>query len=322
MMSTLNKISELIEHINPEQNLLYKKWNIQHRDELFTQLYWSHHPMTEKYYFEANPSFYYEYKNIFDLGRYPIVMLRDGFLGILEFFLLHPKPHKDIDTTLLIPKQFECLVPKLWENQIASYNIYQKNPREDEKADQIFIYGTPTEELFIRKSHAEMAKEISEVIKPYKEYKIYFPIRDSILSNAEGKEKLFYIKFVKEIYRHVGFDANIFFHHIHENLKSLEGKKFDFYNLDKSKILIEDNYLDHFLYSIGGKNYIETTKISSGLNYDLSKGHAIEIQEIDFTKNCFSEFFLNFKLTGQRTRSIYEIFKDKTIRELYLKNFS
>lgn len=321
-MSTLNKISEMLENINPEQNLLYKKWNIQHRDELFTQLYWSHHPMTEKYYFEANPSFYYEYKNIFDLGRYPIVMLRDGFLGILEFFLLHPKPHKDIDTTLLIPKQFERLVPKPWESQVASYNIYQKKRETFTKADHIFIYATPTEELFINRSPAEMAKEISEVIKSYASYQIYFPIRDSILSDQAGKEKLFYIEFVKEIYRHVGFDANILFHHIHESLKFLEGKSFDFYNLDESKMLIEDNYLDHYLYSVGGSNYIESSRVNDGLTYDLSKGHGIEIQEIDFSKNCFSEFFLNFKLTGQRTRSIYEIFKDKKIRELYHKNFS
>lgn len=321
-MSTLNKISEIISLVNPEQDVLYKKWNIQHRDEYFTQVYWSYHPITDKYFFEGNPAFSYEYKNLFDFGRYPVTMLRDGFVGILEFFLIHPKPTSDFKSIILIPERFQKLVPKTWEGQVACYKIIPRNNSNSHQANFLMVHGLPTEELFLNQTVEDIAKEIKGYVEGYEDYFIYLPIRDSLLSKNEVREKVLYIELLKEIYRHVGFEAKVEFHKIQNILRLLETKKFDFINLDQDRFFVNDNYIDHHLYSIGGKN-LKPDSVSDGesLRYNLSKNHSVEITECRIEDKCFSEFFYYFKISGQKLRSIYEVFKDDKIRELHSKHF-
>lgn len=320
-MSTLNKIQEKIQKINIDQDLLYKKWNIQHRDELFTSAYWAYFPMTEKYFFEANPGFLYEYKNLFDFGRYPISLVRDGFLGILDFFLVHSKPPKDFTSIVLVPKKFERLVPKSWQEQVAVYEFFNKKEVPENKKE-VIIYGSPTAEIFYQKDISDVAKWVCDTISDYKKYHLMIPIRDSVIAPEKIKKKMHFIEFLKELYRNHGFDIEIHHNEVDEKIKSFEGSDFDYCGLDQDKIFINDNFLDHKLSSFGGFNKSWKSGPGEGMTYALSGSHGIEINELSFEDNIFSEFYLNFKLTGSRTKSIYQVFESNEIREIYLKHFS
>ncbi|MAZ49105.1 MAG: hypothetical protein CME65_11115 [Halobacteriovoraceae bacterium] len=320
-MSMLDRIEEKINKINIDQDILYKKWNIQHRDELFTSVYWSYFPMTEKYFFEANPAFFYEYKNLFDFGRYPLCLVRDGFLGILDFFLVHSKPSSDFASTLLIPKEFEKLVPKTWKDQVAVYEFYNKK-KNIEPSEQVVIYGTPTAEVFYQYSVSELAQWVSVLKAKYQQYLFCVPIRESLLASDKVNREMKFIQFLKEIYRHCGFDVDIFHDDIEKRMKNLEGSQFHYSSFDRSKIFISDNYYDHFLSSIGGTNLDWSFEKEGGLKYELSGEHGIRFSELNLDNNCFGEFFLQFKLSGSRTKSIYEIFQSPDVQKTYLKNFS
>ena len=83
-MTILNEIKSIINSNYLNSETLYNKWKVNFRDEHFEEIYWDNYPFMDKYYFEANPSYLYEYEDMFDLGRYPLVMLRDGLLGIFS----------------------------------------------------------------------------------------------------------------------------------------------------------------------------------------------------------------------------------------------
>ena len=320
-MSTLNKIKHIIMDSNPDQDILYKKWNIEHRDQFFTELYWSWHPQTEKYFFEGNPSFSYEYRNLFDMGRYPIVMLRDGFVGCLDFFFIHPSPPKDFKSLLLIPKKYEAIVPSSWKGQVGCYEIKQRQARYDEKS-HIFLFGYPTEALFLRQSPRELAESIGDLLQDFQEYSFFLPIRESKMSKEKVKLKAHYIEFLKELYRRIGFDVRLEFNNYQKMTRELQGRPFKFLNLDREKFVIYDNYIDHHLFSIGGECLVTPTlKEQEELSYQLSNNHYVSISEVDYSKNAFGQFFLHFKVNGMKLRSLYDIFKSDKIRELYFETF-
>ncbi len=110
-MSILSRVDELIQN-SANGDIHYKKWNVDFRDQYFKDVYWSYFPITEKYFFEGNPTFLYEYRNFNDLARYPLIIVRDGFAGILDFFLNHPIPPEDFRTILLIPKKIQVNILK------------------------------------------------------------------------------------------------------------------------------------------------------------------------------------------------------------------
>lgn len=319
----LNKIEEILNSITPEQDLLYKKWNIQHRDEFFTQIYWSYHPETEKYFFEGNPAFSYEYKNIFDFGRYPITMLRDGFVGVLEFFLLHPIPPKDFKSVILIHKKYERLIPKSWKDQVACYEIQQREDTFERQNNFLFCYGTATEQLFWNQSVDELAQKLSTEVKKYSDFLLYLPIRDSHLSSSPQK-KMHYLELLKELYRNIGFDIPIVHDSFDKILKRLETKNFDFLSMDTGKVFIADDYNSHVLFSLGGNQIVQKTYFEESddlMVCNLSSNHCIKVGEAQLGNTLFPEFFVDFKFNGQKTRSIYEVFKDLSFQEKFRKYF-
>ena len=79
----------------------------------------------------------------------PFYWCLDGFYGLFYFFLKNPKPLDKLETTFLVPKKFEYLVPKSWENNILLYSFdYLQN----NETDRTVLYGTVTSDVFLMKT--------------------------------------------------------------------------------------------------------------------------------------------------------------------------
>jgi len=319
-MCMLNKIKEIIE-TNSSEEILYKKWDTHHRDEYFSKIYWSYFPITKKYFFEANPSFFYEYKGLFDLGRYPITLLRDGFLGILDFFLLHPQPPKDYVSIILIPKKFEKLIPKQWANQVAVYEVIGINVNEKAKENLIF-HGLGVEENFWNESVESKLIKLKEISDEYQNVICLFPQRESMFSTREENEKNYALQLIKNTYKNFGFEANLIMD-INKFIEDFKFKNFTFKSLDGDNLFVCDNYLDHFFFQQNGVRLNESRieNKEEKLTYKLSLNHQIEITKYNSEESVFSDFFVNHKIL-KRTTSIYELFKYPEVKENYLKHFS
>ena len=102
--------------------------------------------MMESYFSELNASFVLEYQGLTSMSTYPFITLRDGYMGILYFFLKNPKPPKLFSTQILVPAKFEKLIPKTWKENVLVYEmIYDKT----EEAKKGLFYGLPAKENFV-----------------------------------------------------------------------------------------------------------------------------------------------------------------------------
>lgn len=326
MMSTLNKVRTMIQNYE-ESDILYKKWDIRHRDEYFSRVYWNQMPALEKYFFEANPSYFYEYQNMFDIGRYPLVMIRDGYVGILDFFFMHPVPTKDMPTIFMIPKKYKRLVPKKWKEQVVFYTIEENKKSEDTKK-LLIVHGPGLEDVFWKRTPEDIVSDLANLSTEYKKVYLLLPQRDSFLSTPKEQRNLYWLQLIKNVYKHFGFDVQMSLE-ISAFLKKLESKKvlsnFSFINIDQNQVFNADNYIDHYLWSKGGHRIeLEKENVlpnSDEVEYSLSPFHKIKISEYDVEESLFGEFYIIFKMMRKEGSSIYDIYQSRKFKELFIKYF-
>ncbi|MDP7321718.1 MAG: hypothetical protein QF441_13990 [Bacteriovoracaceae bacterium] len=317
----LDKIQKIIENNGKNDNdLYYKKWDTEFRDELFKEVYWSYFPITQKYYFEANPAFISEFRNLFDLGRFPLVMLRDGYVGLLDFFFQQAKPTLDLPSEILIHKKFEKLVPKGWEDRIHLYSFMNKG-EEKPCMENLVLHGIGTEELFWHSNLEQRLQALKDKCQGANIF-LFLPQRNSPLSRKEHQDMKFNLKTMQIIFKVFGDEVTVetdserFF-------KKFNFERFSFYNLDQSHVFVADNFLDHYLYSMGGSNFANEGEepIGDHLSYDLSLKHKIIIEPVNIAKSHFPEFYLPHKLSGKKDISLYHIFRSDVFKKLFIKHF-
>lgn len=321
MMSMLNKVSAIIDNTS-QDNILYKQKYIQYRDDYFSKVYWNYFPATDKYFFEGNPSFLHEYKNMFDCGSFPLIMARDGYVGILEFFFENPKPPRDFKSVILINKKFEKLIPKKWKDNVAVYSISanRKITKSDSKRFLI-IYGNTGEDIFWKDDPKILAKKYAEIASEFDDVICILPQKEPLLSSYIEQVKNHNLTLLKEIYRNFGFDVKIAynFNKFFENNKV---KHFSFLNIDQNNVFVSDSYYDYFLsckkgYSLNNQNNFST----NCLRYSLSQYHEVVIEEASLGESLFPEFFIQYKMFAGRTMSLYDIYQSKLFKKLYIKYF-
>lgn len=322
MTFMLDKVKEIISN-SSEDEILYKKWDTAHRSDYFSKVYWHYHPATEKYFFEGNPSFSHEYKNMFDCGRFPIIMLRDGYVGVLEFFILHPKPPRDFRSIVAINKKFTSLVPEKWKGYVVSYSVKQReDTRVKDSSELLVVYGFGTEDIFWKQSAEELIAEVANVSKGFKETVCIFPQRESMLSSGKEQVKNHALELIKRTYQHFGFDVKLAMN-FRGFFNNNQVEEFSFLGLDKNKAFISDNYFEHYMYSKGGRSLNEQEQVcSDNIEYNLSRFHKISFEDIDYSKCIFPEFYIQYKLLGGKDVSMYKIYQSEVFKKLFLKYFT
>ncbi len=319
-MSMLNKIEQIIDS-NGHGEIHYKKWDVEFRDDYFDKVYWSYFPITKKYYFEANPSFSYEYKNLFDLARYPMTLLRDGYVGLLDLFLTHPIPNSDIKTFILIDKKFESLIPKQWKKQVACYSIGPIKEKFQKKGETVIVHGLGVEETFWKESPKSLIENIKKITKEYKKIIFLTPQRESLMSTRDNQIKKYDLALFKALHEVYGFDIEIEMQS-EEYLSKFKMKEFSFYNINQSKVFVADDFIDHFFYSKGGYSLNQMNEIGEErLKYKLSRYHEISIENPSSKEGDFSKLYLPFKMSKKTDVSIYDIFQSDFYRKYFIANF-
>lgn len=322
MMSILDKLHKIISHEQGQFDSLYSKWKPNYQDEYFEKIHWDFYPFLEKYYFEANPSYFYEYKNLLDIGRYPVVMLRDGFLGVLSFFFKYHTPSDDLDTIILVHRKFEKLVPRNWNGRVALYDIVPRSDIPKKNNDSLVIYANPVAELLWDEDIKTIFKRYAEPINRYKNVSCIFPTRTlSIYGKNKPSQDCSYnllaqaktmISSIVSVYPSFDIFMNV-----------NKTAKFDFLNLDEAKIFNADNFVDHLLYSHGHQNMREfLTETEAHLGYNLSMGHQVRIFDCDVENSEFKKYYFHYKAEPQRFAGLYSVGEVPEIEHLYQQHFN
>jgi hypothetical protein len=319
-MSILDKIEEII--LKNEKGLLCEKGFNSFYSQDDKDNFWHYHPLNKDYYFEGNPSFTFEYRDIQEFVEYPIVMLRDGYAGLVSFFIKNPSPPEYLDTYLLIPKKFENLIPKQWEGKVACYHF--ENIKRDLSRKNLIIYGHGTEDVFWKEGPQEKLASLKKMTDEFNFEKTIclFPQRESKYSSGYEKSKKYDLALLKEMYRSFGFEIQ----HESDIIQFLDRNDisdFSFCSLDVNHIVYYDCYLKHKLYALGGISIdIEKYHIpEDSLRFSLSLNHEVVITQADLAKSIFPKIFISAKMNGFKDPKIESIFQSSEMKDIYLKNF-
>ncbi len=243
-------------------------------------------PATFDYFFELNPSFHYQYHDLENLSEYPIVMLRDGFLGIFHFFVKFPKPLKGMDTLLLIPKEFSYLVSKFWKEKVLFYTI--ENTQKVEEIKHTYIFGTLTKDNFLKSNISKTVKKMKTLIPKESKISVVTSVKHHFFLDFRNEIETSML-FQKEMYKEFGFDINFIDEYKIKNFENLDSSC-GFIDLDSDKFIISDHYFKHFFSSRGArdlnqvkqqnKNILKTVKLSPyhHINLELSDDKAFEFE--------------------------------------------
>ena len=283
------KIKKHIGKVSQDE-LNIKRWDLANPSSPFYQAMFRKYPLNEKYYFELNPSFVYEYPSYEMMFTLPFVMIRDGFYGILLFFLKNPKPPVKCETTILVPAMFQKLVPKMWQGHVLIYDYIYK--QEEIANKKVVIYGNVSRENFVDTD----VKSFLKTIPKADEYVLVSPLRDYGFLPGQNEGQLC-VEFQKEIYKNFGFDVKTFQQFRVDHLNFVD-KKYAYKNIDSDHFLIFDDYLNHFFASVGAANLNQRTCESEMINatiINMSPYHQIRIGEI----KEYSDFLLQLKVEAK-----------------------
>ena len=307
----LQKINAHLENFK-RPDIVVKRWEESEMSQGSKEVYWRYKPMTESYFSELNASFVLEYAGMMSISTYPFITLRDGYLGILFFFLRNPKPPMFFSTQILVPAKFEKLIPKTWKENVLVYEmIYEKT--EDTKKG--LFYGLPAKENFAVDTAKEKLKrafsknmEIHSLVSP----------RDRLFNNNEN-EQIYYHDFTKELYKKYGFDVTI-----HSEFRPMEWSstisQYGLFNLDSDNFFVYSDYLTFFFCSRGAtylnkpKELIREEDVLKEIK--LSMYHSMRIKEVGEFSNYFASLLIKAKMN-----SIPVVFHDMKFYRFALEEF-
>jgi len=304
MKSMLQILNKQISSPN-RTDLVIKRWEEQGITGPSRDIYWRHMPSTERFYTELNASFVVDYLNIQSMATFPVILLRDGYFGLLFFFLKNPKPIDHFETILLIPSKFESLIPKGWGSNTLLYE-YEYTSNQDVITKGIFS-GTPSKENFLLNTAEE--KLANSFVKT-----------TDVQSNVYGRERFitthaneqnYYNDYKKALYRKFGFDVVD-----HNEFKALDWSKVDqsygFYNLDSDNFLVYSDYID-FVFASKGAKFVNKPKeliTAPILSLDVSPYHKIKIGNHSDLDDRTLRHLIKLRLSGipiiQHNISFYE----------------
>ncbi len=103
-------------------NFLAHRWDNPLHNDYDTELQGRLWPSSEEFYHPLNPIYSFFFRNYAHLDFYDVVLLKDGAIGILEFFLRFPIPRKN-KSLFLVPADLTFLVPAAWRGQVLGYRL-------------------------------------------------------------------------------------------------------------------------------------------------------------------------------------------------------
>jgi len=311
-MSTLQKINEHLKEFS-EEELLIKRWDIKPTSEAIHQAMYRKYPLNEKYFFELNPSFVYEYPSIEAMLTFPFIMLRDGFLGLYYFFLKNPVLPKKSETIFLIPSKFSEIIPKSWKDNVLLYSFKYTN--ENLENSKWMYYGNISREIYFKKKLKDY------IIPKNKDYYFLSPLQ-SIGYHPSHSELELYMNFQNLLLEISNFKAKIINTFREDELNFID-KTFTCENVDKNNFLIYDDYLTHFFASKGASIKVINTKnekMKTIKTIKLSQYHEIQIGELKDFSNKILEEKIDLKLKSVPISLSSHLFYNQA-SSYFLKNY-
>jgi hypothetical protein len=227
------------------------------------------------------------------MSTYPIILLRDGYYGLSYFFLKHPFPLENFNTTLCIPAKFKFVIPKRWERNVLLYEFDYS--QASKKYENGIFFGVPTREALF---DGKVLKDIKNAFK--KTTKVDFNIycRDRFFNEFRNEQNYFF-----DIQKAVlgAYSENVKSHYEFREMDwSKVNDDYAYFNIDQNNFIVYSDYLT-FLYASKGATFVNKPKrlikekdVIKTVN--LSPYHSIKLSEANGLTNESLERLISIRI--------------------------
>jgi hypothetical protein len=131
-------LDELRKRTSKSTNFLINRYNNPLHTDKLTERQGHLWPSSEEFYHPLNPMFSVFIRTYAHLNYFSVILLRDGALGLMDFFLRFPVPKKT-SSIILVHADLSYLVPLAWRPLILCYRMASKNSYHP--TGKYFFYG-------------------------------------------------------------------------------------------------------------------------------------------------------------------------------------
>ncbi len=132
----------MLEHLKEltrdNSNFLHFRWDNPLHSDKPTESQSRTWPSSEDFFHPLNPMYSFFFQRVEQLDFFKIVLLRDGAISLLDFFLRFPTP-KGCKTQVLVPADLMFLVPDAWKPQLLAYRM--NDPKSFKLTKRLLFYG-------------------------------------------------------------------------------------------------------------------------------------------------------------------------------------
>lgn len=222
------------------------------------------------------------------------LLVRDGLLGLVCFFLRHPRPPEGLKATLLIPFEFQEWVPERWQSHIYLYR-YQSNQASELTSKKVVLAN-----LFDGCFNFERFKSIARNDETLAILSDELP--EDIRQNYQMNQRIH--KFRKNFYsllpdssRILGY-REMFALEINHHWSLLDCER---------PLLVYDKWCTHFFRALGlrePRTFSERTEMS----FPLTAFENIHLFMPTTGQKRFEDVFVEYKLLKVKDQNVYRVF--------------
>jgi len=170
---------------NQENNFVLSRWDRKIHQQTQTKIQHDLWPSAEDFYHPWNPTFGFYFTTEAHLEIYPMLLLRDGAQGLLDFFLRFPLYYSNF-SKLAVHADLSFLIPESWKQHTYLYRM-EPFRRFEAPTQNIIIYAL-TSYAFLNwpALKTKLDDWIELNIPPSSKVSVYFSQREELYDNISS----------------------------------------------------------------------------------------------------------------------------------------
>ncbi len=238
---------------------------------------WAMAPYSDNYYSILNPLFSKVYLELIEKGQqYPLVLLRDGALDLIEFVSQYSDPSV-FDQKFIIHQSLSYALPELWLKNVMLFDYFYrpKHLFRLEIPRKRLIVSTIVNNAYIEPARAkEYFLKLNDFATANKlEVFLHLPIRENHYFTNIYKDQNAAFDLSLMAFDIFGTDTKII---SDKALKSASDYRDSFYALiPMDRICLSDNYIEHYLLTNGAAPWSSFKEIKGAYEVSLSSQHGV-----------------------------------------------
>jgi len=235
------------------------------------------YPHSEEYFSVLKPVFLHQIKSADVLSAYRPLLVRDGALGLLDFFLRYPAP-PDRDCHVFLHADLAWTVPAAWDASVAYYRVHSVSPLDAKQVNDVYLVVSVIDDKqcslsqFSARLHAVKRFFADETVR----YHVTFLAAHVFGKNSTERDarSRLHFEMTRAALDVFGDDVD------YVPWPEVQNRKLGasaFFEFNPRRFFYSDSFVTHQLLSKGGKSFGQQTPERPVLNLPLSFTHYYSI---------------------------------------------